>query len=577
MKNSILDRFKKHWLLLIIVVIAVITRFIFLDKIPNAITQDQLHYTIDAKSFFHTGKDAFGQVTPIDVLIFNFPKSEPLQAELQYFLEMPIFGNFGFSMFNLAFPNALLNVLTVMLIYLITLRLFNKNAAIFAGFIAAINPWNIFIGRTTYEAGIAGLFFLWIFYVLLKASGWKILLVVPIALLAFYSYIGTKLIFLPFMFFAITYAYLFINKKKYLKQYLILFLFSVLLTMLFIFQFKQFETTRNAEVLLPNNPQIAEQVTGLRQATIQNSYLNLFDNKITTYLTVLTKNTFNAISFNYLFVSADYFFMFGAHGLFYYLDALFLLIGFGILFTRNKKLFSLFILFIALGLIPQIVHNPKGDGNFSPHIAIVIPFLIILIGLGIDTLLKAIKNKKISYLIGIITVILYTMAFANFLYIYFLRFPLQEGTFETQNRILAKYISLHDDKTPIIVYSTKRKLAFREFLFYSNAYNGKTANQINSNLKNERFVYKNISFVSCDNLKKPTNTTIVDVSCPIPFFMEASRIAQLKDSGNRYYIFNDNICNKFNLSSYISGLKLSDFDMEQLTPKAFCEKYIIAN
>jgi 4-amino-4-deoxy-L-arabinose transferase-like glycosyltransferase len=577
MKTSMLGKLKKYWLFLVIVFIAILPRFALLDKVPNAITQDELHYTIDSKSFFFTGKDLLGQVTPIDVLLFHFPQSEPLQAELQYFLEIPIFGLLGFSMFNLILPNALISVLTVILIYLITLKLFNKNAAIFAGSIAAINPWLIFMGRTTYESGPAPLFFLSVFYILLKTSGWKILLTIPMALLAFYSYIGTKLIFLPFIFFVVAYSYLYVNKRKYLKQYLILLLFSVFLIVFFVFQLKQFQATRNAEILLPTNPQIANQVMEFRKATMQNSYLNLFDNKISTYLTVLTKNTFNALSFNYLFVSADYFFMLGAHGLFYYLDAVFLIIGFCFLSFRNKKLLALFVLLILLGIIPQAIHNPKGDGNFTPHITLIIPFLIILIGLGINVLLEAIKNKKILYLSGFILFILYAVAFLNFSYIYFYKFPLQEGTFETQNRILAKYISLYNGKAPITVYSTNRKQAFREFLFYSDIYNKNTALQINLNLKNEKFVYKNVSFVSCDNLRKPTSLTVVDVSCPIPFFSKAIRIAQLKDSGNRYYIYNDSICKQFGLSNYISKLKLSDFDMENLTPKIFCEKFIIAN
>ena len=154
---------RKNIFFLLLILIAILPRFIFLSNVPNAINQDELHYALDAKSFFLTGKDVLGQTSLVDVLLFNSPKSEPLQAELQYFFEIPVLGLMGFSMTNLVLPNVLLGILTVVLIYLITLKLFDKNTALLAGLIAAINPWLIFLSRTTYEAGPATLFFLCVF------------------------------------------------------------------------------------------------------------------------------------------------------------------------------------------------------------------------------------------------------------------------------------------------------------------------------------------------------------------------------------------------------------------------------
>src|SRR3990167_6213084 len=264
---------RKNIFFLLLILIAILPRFIFLSNVPNAINQDELHYDLDAKSFFLTGKDVLGQTSLVDVLLFNSPKSEPLQAELQYFFEIPVLGLMGFSMTNLVLPNVLLGILTVVLIYLIALKLFNKNTAILAGLIASINPWLIFLSRTTYEAGPATLFFLCVFYILLTTKGWKILLTIPFALLAFYSYLGTKLIFLPFMFLSILYAYLYVNKRKYLKQYSLVFIFSIILTLFFFFQFKHYEVSRTSEIVLPNSPEIVEQVIGFRKMAIQSPFL----------------------------------------------------------------------------------------------------------------------------------------------------------------------------------------------------------------------------------------------------------------------------------------------------------------
>ena len=578
---KLLKRFfksKTNFLFFLLIVLAVIPRFIFLNNVPNAINQDELHYVLDAKSFFLTGKDVLGQVTPLDVLLFHSPESEPMQAELQYFLEIPVFGLLNFSLANLVFPNAVLGVLTVLLIYLVTLRLFNKNIALLAGLLAAINPWLIFLSRTTYEAGPATLFFLCTFYILLITKGWKILLTIPFALLAFYSYIGTKLIFLPFMFLSILYAYLYVNKRKYLKQYSLVFIFSIFLTLFFFFQFKHYEVSRTSEIVLPNSPEIVEQVIGFRKMAIQSPFLNLFDNKFSIYSSVLTKNIVNVFSPSYLFVNADYFFMMGGHGLFYQIDAIFLIAGLASLFLSNKKLFLIFGAVILTGALPQVLYDPNGNGNFTPHIALVIPFFIILIGVGINKTLDTFKNKKYSYLLIIFLVFIYLLSFISFSYFYFLKFPLQEGTFEIQNRILSKYISLYKNNIPITIFSENPKLTYREFLFYTNAYNKNTVDKINKSLQENKFVFNNISFFSCNNtsLKDTTTLIISDVYCAKTFNAKSISIAQLKDSGRRYDIFNDKICSHYNLPNYVNNLKLSDLNIESLSEKKFCETFMVS-
>lgn len=571
-------RFIGKYLFVLLIIVAILPRFMFLNNVPTAINQDELHYALDAKSFFFTGKDVLGQVAPIDILLFNSPQSEPMQAELQYFLGIPFLGIMGFSLVNLILPNALLGIGAVLLIYLIALRIFDRNTAICAGLIAAINPWFIFVSRTIYEAGPATLFFLCVFYILLVVKSWKILLTIPVALLAFYSYIGTKLIFLPFMLASILYAYLFINRKKYLKQYVLLFIFSCLLMFFFISTLtQQGGTARGDELLLPDSPAIIERVNDFRKLTLQNPLLELFENKYTVYGAVLVKNIFNIFSPTYLFANADYFFMMGGHGLFYYVDALFLIVGAIIVFLYRKIIFLLFASFIFIGILPQILHSSSVDGNFTPHIALIIPFLIILMGVGINGLLITQKFKKYSYIFVIGIGIIYLVLFINFCYFYFLKFPLQEGTFETQTRILSKYISLYKNNSQITVFSASPKFAYRQFIFYSNIYNKETADTINRSLREEEFAINNISFLPCDftGLKDTTTLIISDISCAKKFSGSPISIVQLRDSGRRYDIYNDRICIQHNLLGYISNLRLSDLDLEKLSEKRFCEKFMI--
>jgi len=566
---------KKLLLFILLFALTILPRFVFSNNVPAAINDDELHYTLNTKSFFVTGKDITGKISPLDILLFKYPTGETAQAELPYFLEMPIFGLFNFSLAGLELPNVLFGVLTVALIFLITKKLFDEKTAFAAGFIAALNPWLIFISRTSYEAGIAIPLFLVIVYLLLVTRGWKILLTAPVLLLAFYSYIGTKLIFVPFVFLSIFYAYFYVNKRKYLKQYIVLFALSLLLTLFFVFQIKQATGARLSEILTPNDPSIVKQVNYAKLTTIKNPLMNLSENKYYVYLTVLTKNTFNVFSPHYLFAGGDYFYLVGIHGLFYYLDAIFLGLGGLFLFFKNRKLFVFLSFTIFLSALPEAFHNSAADGVFTPHVALLVPFLIIIIGFGINKMLSFRNNKYFYIVLGLIT-LGYGLLFLNFANAYFFRFPLQEGTFEMQNRTLTKYISLVSNNNSVTVYASHPKSVFEEYLFYSNNYNKNNIKTLNKLLTEENYVYKNISFLSCG--KRPAipqkNLIIDDMMCgrSLP---GALSIAQLSDSGARYNIYNDKLCSKYKLPRYVANLKLSDFNIESLSAQKFCQTFII--
>ena len=91
MLNLLKNRFfqRKYLLFFLLVLITILPRFIFLDRVPEAVNNDELHYALNAKSFALTGKDTTGKITPLDILLFKYPGNEMIQAELPYFLEMP--------------------------------------------------------------------------------------------------------------------------------------------------------------------------------------------------------------------------------------------------------------------------------------------------------------------------------------------------------------------------------------------------------------------------------------------------------------------------------------------------------
>jgi len=563
----------------LIVLLAAFLRLPFLNNVPNSITNDQTYYILNAKSFLATGADLSGSVNPFQLFLFQYPSVGMVQAELPFFLQFPLLSFLPMSLAAVILPNALLSIATVLLFFLIGKKLFDQKTALFISFAAAINPWFIFTGRTVYEIVPAVFFYLCGFYILLIAKKWKILWAFPFFLLAFYSYIGTKLLFLPFIVLMVIYCYFVVHKKQYAKHYLTLIGLACVTVFFFFFQLQHQPTaSRLSEIITPDNAYIVSQVDGVRKQSMQNPVTTLFENKMTDYSRIIILNFFNIFNPSYLFANGDTFFSLYRHGLFYMVDLVFLLIGSFWLYTRKNKLFLFFLFGILLSTIPQIIHDPQAGGNFTPHITLLFPFFIMLIGVGIT---KVTEIPQKSFRIGALFLvgILYLFSLGNFLNVYFYQFPLQTGVFDFSSRVLSRYLTLAQEQNQqVTVYSVSSEIIFKKYLFYSNSYTNSSAKTINQSFQTKNFTMQNVHFVGCPSLDHPITTegiAIVDTLCGLMPDGESNKIGQLKDSGATFHIYNDEICSTYSLKPYIAWLKLQDLTVEKLDAKSFCETFII--
>ncbi len=568
-------KIKKYTLIIAFLLLAVIFRFIWLNNVPVAIGGDELNYVITAKAIFLNGTDILGNWNPLSIFAFNYPYAEG-QAELNYFLLYP-FTLTSFSLFNIKFIFSLLSVFSVFLIYLITKKLFDEKVAMVAGFVSALNPWFIFIGRTGYEVVPALFFALLSFYILLITKNWKILISIPFLFCLFYSYIGVKLIILPFVLAILLYLYFYQNNKKFLKQYLIVFFACLALVLFFIVSLKLNSSgSRMGELFLINNNEVVKQVDEARKLTIQSPITNLIENKLTVYAKVLTTKFLNIFSFDYLFLRADQFVGVERHGLFYYLDFLFLLLGIIFLASKNKKLLTFLLILIFIGTLPHVFHKARTD-NFTPHIFLIFPFLIMLISLGIKESFSLFKQRYLNIILIVAIVLLYAFLVVNFFNIYFFNYPLR-GNFDFQVRILSKYANSIDKENKVTIYTNESFDYFKKYLFYTNSYNSKTFKNIKEAVVNRNYVINNVKFTDCQkdiDFSNEKEIIIIDSSCPkISVAQKHLTIPLLIDGGESLKIFNDNLCSNFRLKTYPNGLKISDFNIENLAEKDFCEAFI---
>lgn len=563
--------------LILVILLATLLRFLWLDKVPNAIGGDELVYVLTAKSIALSGSDLTGVWNPLSIFLFNYPPNQA-QAELPYFLFLPLVGLTKFSLFTAKATAALIGVFNVFLIYLISSKLFNKKVGIIAGFIAAVNPWFIYISRTAYEAMPAVFFYLIAFYVFMFYKGRKILLSIPVLILAFYSYIATKAFFLPFVLTMVCYSYFYLNKRKFKKEYLTVLIISVLLFLFYVFYvFSNTQASRIGDLFTPNNPAVAQKVNEIRSISMRNPLTNIFVNKYTVYFRIISVKLFSIFSADYLFLRGDSFFSIYSNGVFYYLDAIFLFLGLVFVFAKQRRLFFLLLFLTFIATIPQLIYRASSE-NFTIHFTMIFPFMIIFIGVGIWETINFFKNRAYFYISGVTILILYLLLLLNFMNIYFYQFPLR-GNFDFPVRLVAKYSELSLSRGgKVFVYSTRKGDIFSKYLFYANALNKSTYLTIRKNINGKNYSLGNIKFFGCDNTINPVKTKgviIYDSQCgslqkSYPHIV----IARLSDGGESYGIYNDSVCKGISLKSYPSGISIGDFSIESMSSRTFCRTYI---
>lgn len=565
------------WYFIGLLIAACLFRIFLLGNVPTGVSNDELDYILNAKSVFLQQSDISNTWNPFSL---TTPKSSFPQAEIApLIMALPI-GILPLSLFFSKLSYALISIGTIIIIYLIAKRLFDQKVAVIAGLIASVNPWLIFFGRTAYDTPLAIFFYLFALYILLVARKWYILVAFPLFLLGFYSYIGTKLILIPFVAITSYYSWRFINNKKYTKQYLILATLCLMLLFSYIIQTFTSGKNRVSEISNPFMPSITTTVDYQRKQSLDTPFNGIFSNKFTVFTDYSIEKYINTFSPNFLFLSGDAKpqFSLWEHGVFYLIDGFFIIIGLYFLFKKYKKEAVLFSSLLLLAPLPSLISNV--GTSYAIRSMLMAPLLLILAGMGVKYIIDTVKPKTFKTLTVCLIIIFYLFQILNFLNIYLLRNPIYNSeSFNFSSRELAKYLSLTHQNKNIYVVNGDPKSPLKHYLFYTNSLNRKMLGDIALMYKNKKYQIGNIHFITCQQI--PNN-----LGSDLLIYESSSRcknlpggkllsIGQLSDSGSIQDIVNDTACSKHNLKQYISGLSFTDLNIEKQTEKEFCEKYII--
>lgn len=549
-----------NWKIILILLFGLFLRLFWLNYFPTGITNDELHFVLNAKAVWLNGTDIRGQWHPLSFTTIPHETS----SEIPFLLISPIIGPLQLNLLNARLPFVFISVLTILFLYLLVKKLLGERTAFFVALVSAVNPWSIYVSRTSFDAPLAVFFFVLSFYLLVSLKKWRILFAfIPLSL-AFYSYIGTKIIFLPFVFIILTYLYL--KQRRYLKQYFLLFFLCSLITFRYFLIINRQPGTRLAEIASPFSPKIALEVDLERSQLISSPLTSIFSNKITLYLRHFITKYLDNFSPRVFFLNGDetFYISLWQHGYFYYLDFFFLIFGLLILHKTNRRLCFLVISLILISPLPAAIRADKMSA-FAFNSALQYPFLFILLGIGLSRL-----PKKLYLPIFII----YLFSLLNFYYIYFFRYSVyQPEGFDLSSRLVSKYLAYESPlRQHIFVLTPRPEVLFRSYLFYTDTFVPQTTENV--------FTINNITFTSDpQNINLSEKDTLVahysiNLSSTISDTPKII-IPRLSDNFALYKIYQPQTCFREPLSFHTPVYTLKDFDLDRLSVSLFCQKFFI--
>ena len=553
-------------------------RLLRLDRIPTGITADELDYVFTAKSLYLSGKD----LSDTRSLFSLAPASyETPKAELPYLLLVPFIGPFPFSLFYARVPFVIANTLLILAIYLITKKFIGPRAGHIAGILAAINPWFIFFGRTSFDAPLAVMFLYWGIYVLMINNSWRILWSFPLFAIAFFSYIGIKVVFLPFTLTTIFFSYMF--KRRYHIQHAALALICVSLVGYYVATLGNNPGgSRVGELFTPNDPMIAARVETERRATIDTPLEKLFNNKVVLYGRFIFEKWLNFFSPQYLFLSGDARSTFSVYqyGVLHYVDIFFVPFGLIILIYKKRKFGIYLASLLFLAPLPAAVSNV--GITYSIRAALAFPLFIILAASGIDSTLSAVKKVSYKKILAGVIILLYSINLLQFSYIYFTKDPVANSeSFALSDRVLSRYLHFANEiGKPVLVLSEAPFGVIRNYLFYGDKLNDVTLPNIAASVQNEVFELAGVRAVRCKDLSVfPVEKDITVIATPGGFcgkeiLEDHLSIPLLSDGGEVYWIYRDFVCDGYELKLYPYDVSLGSFEIEKLSREQFCTTFI---
>ena len=138
---------KEHLPFVLIMALATFLRFYRFVSLPMGFQHEEVSVAYESYALILHGTDRWGNYLPV-----YFPTWGSGANALLNYLNVPFVKVFGLTTFSERFPNALLGVLAVAVLYAFVKRWYGRRTALIAAFFLATNPWHIMMSRWILES-----------------------------------------------------------------------------------------------------------------------------------------------------------------------------------------------------------------------------------------------------------------------------------------------------------------------------------------------------------------------------------------------------------------------------------------
>jgi len=408
---------KPKIILIIIVILAAFLRFYQLGNNPPSLTWDEVAWGYNAYSLGIDGRDEFGRFLPFNYLESFGDFKPPMYAYLDI---IPI-KIFGLNEFAVRFPSALFGLLTVLITYFLTKRIFFDSKskelyALFSALFLAISPWHIMLSRAAFEANIATFFLaggIWLFLKGVQEKKWYLVISIIFFVFSIYTF-NTARIVVPILvlFLGILFRKKLIENKK---QTFVAVIVGVLLVLPILgFLFSPQASLRFREVNIFSDPKVIE-IANQEIANDDNTFWSkILHNRRFAYGVSYLRHYFDNFNPSFLFIKGDGNPKFSTQdvGQMYLWDLPFFIIGIFLIFRKKEGNWWLVPVWLMVGIIPA------ATARETPHalrIEATLPTFQVLTAYGFSQFLFITKKMKhFKMLVAFLGFLL----FANFFYFF---------------------------------------------------------------------------------------------------------------------------------------------------------------
>lgn len=466
----------KYFLLLFfIILLSALLRFVSLGSHPPSLTWDEVAIGYNAYSIGIDGKDEYGKMLPYQY----FESFGDFKPPLAIYLDVLPVKFFGLTPFAVRFPSALCGVLSVLMTYFLTKRIFENSSkkevlALVSAFILAVSPWHIMLSRGMFEANIATFFLIggvWAYLSAMQGKKWHLFLASIFFVASIYTFNSARIV-APLLVALLSLRYIKTLWENKIYSVAAGVLGLVLFLPILPFLLSDQASLRFHEVNIFTDP---TPIITSNQEIVNDSgemWSKLLHNWRVVYALSFIDHYFDHFNPSYLFITGDENPKFSIQdvGQMYLWDLPFFIIGILFLFRKREGEWWLIPLWLIIGLIPA------GTARETPHALrteAALPTFQILIAYGVVKIMDQVKLIKVKkhyrYAFVMIPIFLLLLNIFYFQFQYWQTYPVRfsrEWQYGYEESI--HFVNTNKDKYNKFYITEELGRGYIYYLFYMN-------------------------------------------------------------------------------------------------------------